>query len=148
MVIHSSILAWRNSWTEEPGGLQSIGSKELDTTETTQHRGHIIFLFLSLLKDSFMEQTINQQIFLEPFLSTVHFTNNYLSYKLLGQECSAHCNSKQGQFILIKQLKSEFSRFWLSSQAFEMPMSFPLTFRPENGGWSITAAPQNLPHPA
>ena len=26
MVIHSSILAWRNPWTEEPGGLQSIGS--------------------------------------------------------------------------------------------------------------------------
>ena len=23
MATHSSILAWRNSWTEEPGGLQS-----------------------------------------------------------------------------------------------------------------------------
>ena len=25
MVTHSSILAWRIPWTEEPGGLQSIG---------------------------------------------------------------------------------------------------------------------------
>ena len=25
MTIHSSILAWRMSWTEEPGGLQSMG---------------------------------------------------------------------------------------------------------------------------
>ena len=25
MVTHSSILAWRTAWTEEPGGLQSIG---------------------------------------------------------------------------------------------------------------------------
>ena len=25
MVIHSSILAWKISWTEEPGGLQSMG---------------------------------------------------------------------------------------------------------------------------
>ena len=25
MAIHSSILAWRNPWTEEPGGLQSMG---------------------------------------------------------------------------------------------------------------------------
>ena len=25
MAIHSSILAWRTPWTEEPGGLQSIG---------------------------------------------------------------------------------------------------------------------------
>ena len=30
MATHSSILAWKISWTEEPGGLQSI---ELDTTE-------------------------------------------------------------------------------------------------------------------
>ena len=30
---HSSILAWRIPWTEEPGGLQSMGSQESDTTE-------------------------------------------------------------------------------------------------------------------
>ena len=30
---HSSILAWRIPWTEELGGLQSLGHKELDTTE-------------------------------------------------------------------------------------------------------------------
>ena len=27
MATHSSILAWRISWTEEPGGLQPIGSQ-------------------------------------------------------------------------------------------------------------------------
>ena len=27
MATHSSILAWRISWTEEPGGLQSTGSQ-------------------------------------------------------------------------------------------------------------------------
>ena len=26
---HSSILAWRSPWTEEPGGLQSIGSRRV-----------------------------------------------------------------------------------------------------------------------
>ena len=30
---HSSVLAWRIPWTEEPGGLQSVGSQESDTTE-------------------------------------------------------------------------------------------------------------------
>ena len=25
MATHSSILAWRTAWTEEPGGLQSMG---------------------------------------------------------------------------------------------------------------------------
>ena len=33
MTTHSSILAWRIPWTEEPGGLQSTGRKESDTTE-------------------------------------------------------------------------------------------------------------------
>ena len=33
MATHSNILAWKIPWTEEPDGLQSIVSKELDTTE-------------------------------------------------------------------------------------------------------------------
>ena len=33
MATHSSILAWRIPWTEEPGGLQSMGAKGSDTTE-------------------------------------------------------------------------------------------------------------------
>jgi len=33
MATHSSILAWRIPGTEEPGGLQSMGHKESDTTE-------------------------------------------------------------------------------------------------------------------
>ena len=33
MATHSGILAWRILWTEEPGGLQPMGCKELDTTE-------------------------------------------------------------------------------------------------------------------
>ena len=33
MATHSSILAWAIPWTEEPGGLQLMGSQS-DTTET------------------------------------------------------------------------------------------------------------------
>ena len=36
MAIHSSILAWRIPWTEEPGGLQS----QSDMTEVTLARTH------------------------------------------------------------------------------------------------------------
>ena len=32
MATHSSILAWRIPWTEEPGRVQSIGLKESDPT--------------------------------------------------------------------------------------------------------------------
>ena len=32
MAIHSSILAWKVQWTEEPGGPQSMGLQESDTS--------------------------------------------------------------------------------------------------------------------
>ena len=40
MATHSSILAWRIPWTEKPGGLQSMGSQELDMTEHTHTHIH------------------------------------------------------------------------------------------------------------
>ena len=33
LATHSSSLAWRTPWIEEPGGLKSMGHKELDMTE-------------------------------------------------------------------------------------------------------------------
>ena len=33
MAAHSSTLAWKIPWTEEPGKLQSMGSQESNTTE-------------------------------------------------------------------------------------------------------------------
>ena len=33
MATHSSTLAWKIPWMEEPGGLQSLGLEESDTTE-------------------------------------------------------------------------------------------------------------------
>ena len=41
MATHSSILAWRIPWTEELGGLQSMGRKESDTTERLHTHAHI-----------------------------------------------------------------------------------------------------------
>ena len=42
MATHSSILAWRIPWTEEPGGLQSIGLQRVrhDCSDLT----HMLFL--------------------------------------------------------------------------------------------------------
>ena len=33
MTPHSSTLAWKSPWTEDPGRLQSMGSQGSDTTE-------------------------------------------------------------------------------------------------------------------
>ena len=38
MATHSSILAWKIPWTEDPGRLWSMGSQESDTTSLLTHR--------------------------------------------------------------------------------------------------------------
>ena len=37
MATHSSILAWRIPWTEEPGGLQSMGSQRVGQGLVNNH---------------------------------------------------------------------------------------------------------------
>ena len=41
LATHSSILAWKIPWTEEPGGLQSMGGKELRQL-VTKHAAHTV----------------------------------------------------------------------------------------------------------
>ena len=45
MATHSSILAWRIPWTEEPGGLQSKRSQRLGHDWENKHTYSISFLF-------------------------------------------------------------------------------------------------------
>ena len=37
MATYSSILAWEIPWTEEPGGLQSMGSQRVGNDLATEH---------------------------------------------------------------------------------------------------------------
>ena len=39
MATHSSILAWKIPWTEEPGGLQSMGLQRVRHDRATKHTG-------------------------------------------------------------------------------------------------------------
>ena len=39
MATHSSILAWRSPWTEDPGGLQSMGSQRVRHNSAGMHTG-------------------------------------------------------------------------------------------------------------
>ena len=38
MTTHSSVLAWKILWTEEPGRLQSMGSKRVRHDLATEHK--------------------------------------------------------------------------------------------------------------
>ena len=44
MASHSSILAWRIPWTEEPGGLWSIGSQRVRHDWSDLARMHVIYM--------------------------------------------------------------------------------------------------------
>ena len=71
MTTHFRILAWRILQTEEPGGLQSRGRKELDMTERT-HTPNLMY---------------NKQIKTGPLLSSSEgdaFIKYYLFWEFLG----------------------------------------------------------------
>ena len=61
MATHSSILAWKTQWTEEPGGLQSMGRERSDVTERvrthvhTHMHAHINTIITLLNKDIYVE---------------------------------------------------------------------------------------------
>ena len=46
MATHASTLAWEISWTEKPGGLQSMGCKESDMTEQLSTHTHLQYRIL------------------------------------------------------------------------------------------------------
>ena len=63
MSTHWSILAWRIPWAEDPGGLQSMGSQESDTTKQ---------LTLSLSLETLASHLQGQPAFHIPCLSLWH----------------------------------------------------------------------------
>ena len=46
MATHSGILAWRIPWTEETGGLQSMGSQEWDTTQQLNNNNKALGVYI------------------------------------------------------------------------------------------------------
>ena len=54
MAAHSSILAWENPWTEEPGGLQFMGSQRvrhnLASKQQQQSGCNTVYLFVHTLQ--------------------------------------------------------------------------------------------------
>ena len=51
LFLYSSTLAWKIPWTEEPGGLQSVGGKDLDTPEQLSTQAGVCMCVYKLLLD-------------------------------------------------------------------------------------------------
>ena len=60
MATHSSVLAWRVPWTEEPGGLQSLGSHRVRQGWATEHEHSIYRASLNLQKQNLMILIVNE----------------------------------------------------------------------------------------
>ena len=65
MATHSSAPAWRITWTEGPGGLQSMGSQESDTTERLERERELGRGTLARMTSSIQRKCV--VIFHQPF---------------------------------------------------------------------------------
>ena len=61
MATQSSILAWRIPWTEEPGGLQSMGSQRVGHIWATKHPSPLPVLFWEVIYVTFSVITVFQK---------------------------------------------------------------------------------------
>ena len=74
METHSSILAWKIPWTEEPGGLQSMGSQK----RWTQLNSNNYSLGWSLFSIVFWDSVINRFAYIYGSLSPYSFIFAFL----------------------------------------------------------------------
>ena len=50
MATHSSILVWKIPWTEEPGGLQFMGSQRVGHDSATEHNKNLVSNYYLVVK--------------------------------------------------------------------------------------------------
>jgi len=90
MATHSSILAWRIPWTEESGGLQSIGSQRIGHDRATEHTLTLSSPSLSVIRvvsSSYLRLSIFLPAILIPACasSSLEFRTMHSAYKLNKQ---------------------------------------------------------------
>ena len=72
MPTYSSVLAWRMPWTEEPGGLQSMGSQRVGLDLATERQQHIILMYFNLKTGTFFFLPIRKRERKKTHLIKIH----------------------------------------------------------------------------
>ena len=92
MAAHSSILAWEIPWTEEPGGLQSMGSQRVGHDIRTQQRQenessrlHSTCIVLGIVNSLKMTESIQGAV-LQLSANTVVLYKGQESFQILVSE--------------------------------------------------------------
>ena len=80
MATHSSVLAWRIPWTEEPGGLQSIGLQTVRHDWATNSDRDIMgtFSFISCVRAYFQHWVVVSPAPVKSSVGTVHVGRGFL----------------------------------------------------------------------
>ena len=132
MATHSSILAWRTSWSEKPDGLQPMGSHDSDMTERLTHQFSSVTQSCPTLYDS-MDCSM-------PGLLSI--TNSWSLLKLMSIESvmpSNHLILCHPLFLLPSvfpsirvfshesALRIRWPKYW--SFSFSISPSIPISFR-------------------
>ena len=106
MAAHSSILSWRIPWSEEPGGLQSIGSHRVRRNKRlSTHTCHLFIFFnaFQIFKILNMWTMVSFRLFFcilnfEIKKSPVYYIPRYFLYIICGLLLQARCS--QAHFCL------------------------------------------------
>ena len=105
---HSTILAWKIPWTEEPGGLQSMGLHGSDTTEqlTTQHITRVLRMWVTLFPLNMLpwDQLVS-------FLQSSFYWNWYFQASVDLHLVNQIVNSQYPSYVI-------FSSIWLITTSF------------------------------
>ena len=75
MATHSSVLAQKIPWTEEPGGLQSMGGHRVGRNLATEHNAHQISTKISALNSCYKSHLWSNK--LEQFKVTLSTTSYF-----------------------------------------------------------------------
>ena len=105
MATHSSILAWRIPWTEESGGLQSMGLQRVRQDQETN-------TFTFYFKEEKQVAIESLKLF---YLKNYHETKKYLYIKLF---CILYIFQTMGYCIIMTSKSTykilDFSLYWIS----------------------------------
>ena len=122
MATHSSTLAWRIPWTEEPGGLQSTGLQRVEHSWTTEHTRMHFFKLACIGSDSHTKLPSCTDALLGPW----HLTPNPLpcgwgfrTGSFEGKEYGRKCKRFTWHLSLISEIltkKGKTSCFFLLHQ--------------------------------
>ena len=100
MATHSSILAWRIPWTEEPGRLQSLGSQRVRHDRATNTHTHTYIYILLVL---FLSKISNTLIIFDR-LGLIIVTFNWQGCgsfaRRMFQQSDSPCNTHLGLLVV------------------------------------------------